>query len=98
MRNNIKPKTPNMKKTIKPIETPPLIKFVNDHASIILNLNPEISTDTEPSRKRKRAKNNLKVKHFLEEFTNRYLTTSDKPDETVILAIFEMRSLQLITD
>jgi hypothetical protein len=87
-----------MKKTIKPIETPPLIQFVNDHASLILDLNPEISNDTEPNRKKKRVKNNLKVKHFLEEFTNRYLTTSDKPEQTVILAIFEMRSLQLITD
>jgi len=86
-----------MKKTIKPIETPPLIQFVNDHASIILNLNPEISTDQEPSRKKKRAKNNLKVKQFLEEFTNRYLT-SDEPEQTVILAIFEMRSLQLSND
>ena len=93
MRNNINPKTPNMKKTIKPIQ-----QLINDHASIILNLNPEISTDTESNRKKKRAKNNLKVKQFLEEFTHRYLTTSDKPDETVILAIFEMRSLQRITD
>ena len=87
-----------MKKKIKPIETPPLIKFVNDHASIILDLNPEISNDTAPNRKKKRAKNNLKVKHFLEEFTNRYLSTSDKPEQTVILAIFEMRSLRRITD
>jgi hypothetical protein len=82
-----------MKKTIKPIH-----QLINDHASIILDLNPEISNDSESNRKKKRAQNNLKVKHFLEEFTNRYLTTSDKPDESVILAIFEMRSLQLITD
>jgi hypothetical protein len=82
-----------MKKTIKPIQ-----QLINDYASIILNLDPEFSNDTEPNRKKKRAKNNLKVKHFLEEFTNRYLTTSDKPDEPVILAIFEMRSLQLSND
>jgi hypothetical protein len=82
-----------MKKKIKPIQ-----QLINDHASIILNLDPEISNDKEPSRMKKRAKNNFKVKHFLEEFTNRYLTTSDKPDEPVILAIFEMRSLQRITD
>ena len=87
-----------MKKTIKPIEAPTLIQFVNDHASIILDLNPEISNDSEPNRKQKRTKNNLKVKQVLEEFTHRYLSTSDKPEQTVILAIFEMRSLQLITD
>ncbi len=82
-----------MKKTIKPIQ-----QLINDHASLILDLNPEISNDSEPNRKQKRAKNNLKVKQFLEEFTHRYLTISDKPDEPVILAIFEMRSLQLSND
>lgn len=82
-----------MKKTIKPIQ-----QIINDHASIILDLNPEISNDTEPNRKQKRAKNNLKVKQFIEEFTHRYLSTSDKPEQTVILAIFEMRSLQLRAD
>lgn len=87
----MKPKTTRTtKKKSDQLSSDELRKVINDHASLILNLDPDLDIDSKEMRARKKEVEDIAVQEFLNQFLNRILPTSDR---RVFVAVFETRKV-----